>query len=222
MKLAALFTGGKDSCYAMYKEMDNIVCLITIISENKESFMYHTPNIEFTKLQAEAIQLPLITKATKGVKEEELKELEEAIKEAIDKYQIEGITTGAVASEYQKKRIQNICDKLNIKCINPLWGRDQEELVREIAKEFKIIISAVAAFPLDKTWLGKELNTTTINELVKLQKGRYEVSPTGEGGEYESTVIDAPFFKKKIKILETETIFTKDSGIFKILKAKLL
>jgi len=225
MKLAVLFTGGKDSCYAMYKAMqDNeIVCLITMISDNKESYMYHTPNISLTDLQAEAIGLPLVKKETPGVKEEELKELIEVIKEVKEKYEIDGIVTGAVASVYQASRIKKICDDLGLECVNPLWGRDQEELVREIVNSgFKIMISGVFAYPLDKEWLGKEIDIERVDKLVELQKGRYKISPTGEGGEYESTVLDAPFFKKKIEILESEAKFDKDSGIFLIKKAKLV
>ncbi len=100
MKLAALFSGGKDSCFALYKavkERHGIACLISLISENKESYMFHTPNIHLTNLQAEALELPLIAFKTKGEKEIELLDLEKAIKSAVKKYKIEGIVSGAVA-----------------------------------------------------------------------------------------------------------------------------
>ena len=217
MKLAVLFTGGKDSCYALHKALKDVVCLISIYSENEESYMYHTPNIEITKLQAKTIGLPLIVKKTKGKKEEELKELEGAIKEAIKKYKIEGVVTGAVESVYQGTRIQKICNKLDLWCFNPLWKKDQEELLREIIDlKFKVIISGVFAYPLDSTWLGKEIDEEMVDKLVELQKGRYKISPTGEGGEFESTVLDAPFFKKNIKIVDQETIDRVDSGVFNI------
>ena len=152
MKLGVLFSGGKDSTYALYKvmEQNQIVCLISIISKNPDSYMFHTPNINLTSLQAKALGLPLIRKTTRGVKEEELKDLKKTIAEAKERFGIEGIVTGAFASAYQKDRIQKICDELNLKCINPLWGKEPETLLREMLKDgFKFILSSIAAFGLE-------------------------------------------------------------------------
>ena len=123
MKIAALISGGKDSLYAAYQACKNneLKCLITLKSVNPESYMFHIPNIELVKLQARAMKLPLIFKKTLGVKEEELKDLENAIKIAIKKYKIKGLVSGAIESNYQKERIENICKKLGIKSITPLW-----------------------------------------------------------------------------------------------------
>jgi len=221
MKLGVLFSGGKDSCYALYKAMqkEDVVCLITIVSENPESYMFHTPNINLTKLQAEAIGIPLIQKTTKGEKEKELKELKSAIREAKELYRIEGVVTGAVESVYQATRIQKICSDLGLRCFNPLWQRDQLELVREIASLFDVIISGVFAYPLTKNWLGERINDELIGKLQILQE-RYQVSPTGEGGELETTVLDAPFFRKKIEITESEKNFDGYSGTLVIKDAK--
>jgi ABC transporter with metal-binding/Fe-S-binding domain ATP-binding protein len=224
MKLGALFSGGKDSTYALLKtwEKNQIVCLITVISRNKESYMFHTPNIEITQLQSEAIGLPLIQETTEGKKEEELKDLEKAIKKAKEIFNIEGIVTGAVESVYQSERIQRICDNLDLSCINPLWKKDQEELLKEIVKnKFKVIISGIFAYPLDESWLGRIIDEKAIKELVELRK-RYHISPSGEGGEIETTVLDAPFFKKKIEILESEIQAKDNSGVFIIKKARLI
>ena len=134
MKLASLFSGGKDSVCSAYlaKEQGNeIACLITILSENKESYMFHTPSIEKTRHQAKAMNIPLIIQKTKGKKEEELKDLEEAIKLAKERYKIEGVISGALASNYQKLRIENICKKLNLKSLsllNPFPTRNLQTL----------------------------------------------------------------------------------------------
>ncbi len=224
MKLAVLFSGGKDSTYALFKAMqkEEVACLISIVSKNKESYMFHTPNINITKLQAEAIGIPLIQKVTEGVKEEELKDLKRAIEEAKKSFNIEGVVTGAVESVYQAERIQRICNDLDLWCFNPLWLRDQEELLRDIIKAgFKVIISGVFAYPMGKNWLGKEIDKKIINELVKL-KEKYEISPSGEGGEIETTVLDAPFFKKKIEILDYKIETEENSGVFIIKKARLV
>lgn len=223
MKLGVLFSGGKDSAYALYKAMqkEEVVCLITVISKNKESYMFHTPNIGITELQAEAIGLPLIKETTKGIKEKELDDLKKAIKRAKEEYSIAGIVTGAIASNYQASRIQKICDELRLECINPLWGTDQTELLNEIvANKFKVVISGVFAEGLKKEWLGKEIDKKMIKDLAKL-KEQYKINPAGEGGEIESTVLDAPYFKKKIEITDAETQTEKNSGVYIIKKARL-
>ncbi len=224
MKLGVLFSGGKDSTYALFKAMEKneIVCLISIISKNKESYMFHVPNISLVDLQAEAIGLPLIKKITDGVKEEELRDLKDVIKEAKEKFEIEGIVTGAVESVYQSERIQKICDDLGLKCVNPLWKINQEDLLNELVKnKFKVVISGVFADFLDEKFLGKEINEEIINELVKLNE-KYQISPAGEGGEIETTVLDAPFFKKKIVVEDFKIEMDEDSGVFVIRKAKLI
>ncbi len=224
MRLGVLFSGGKDSTLALHLavEKEEVVCLITIISKNKESFMYHTPNIEISALQAEALGLPQITKTTQGEKEKELSELEDAIAEAARKYQIEGVVTGAVESVYQTERVQRICNHLGLWCFNPLWKHDQKALLEELLeKRFKVIISGVFAYPLDEKWLGKQIDTKLIDKLVDLQQ-KYGLSPAGEGGEIETTVLDAPLFKKKIEVLDYSVEFKGNSGVFIIKQARLV
>lgn len=132
MKLGVLFSGGKDSTFAAWLAKKNgyeIACLISIISENKESYMFHTPSVSKTEKQAEAMEIPIIIRKTKGEKEKELNDLKKAIKKAKEKFKIEGIVTGAVESVYQASRIQKICNELNLECFNPLWQMDQIELL---------------------------------------------------------------------------------------------
>jgi diphthine-ammonia ligase len=223
MRLGVLFSGGKDSTLALHKaaEKEEVVCLITLVSENKESFMFHTPNIDITALQAEAMGLPLIRKVTAGKPEEELKDLEVAIAQAIKDFNIEGVVTGAVESVYQATRIQQICNRLGVWCVNPLWKRNQKALLKEIVAEgFKAVISGVFAYPLDKKWLGKQIDEVMIDQLVTLSED-YGLSPSGEGGEIETTVLDAPLFKKKIKVLDSELEAKGNSGVFRIKQARL-
>jgi ABC transporter with metal-binding/Fe-S-binding domain ATP-binding protein len=223
MKLGVLFSGGKDSTLALHKaqEKEEVACLITLRSKNPESYMFHTPNIDITALQAEALGLPLIAKTTEGKKEEELADLEEAIAEAIREFHIEGVVTGAVESVYQAERVQRICNRLGIRCFNPLWKRNQKALLEELVeKRFRVVISGVFAYPLDERWLGKEIDAEVIGKLVALQQ-EYGISPAGEGGEIETTVLDAPLFKKKIEILDYTVEARGNSGVFRINKARL-
>ncbi len=203
MKLALLFSSGKDSTFAGFlakKYHHELTCLITMKSENPESYMFHTPSIPQTPSQAKAMQIPLIIKKTKGKKEQELKDLEQAIKQAIKEYKIEGIITGAVESIYQSSRIQKICNKLKIECFNPLWQKNQIELLEDLLKnKFKIIITGVAAYPLTKDYIGKQINKSFIKEVKELNK-KYQINPAGEGGEFETFVLNCPLFKHELKI----------------------
>ncbi|MBS3163560.1 diphthine--ammonia ligase [Candidatus Woesearchaeota archaeon] len=204
MRLAVLFTGGKDSCLALFKEHKNIVCLLTMFSENTESYMFHTSSIEITKLQAKALNLPLLKGKTSGEKELELKDLDKLIRKAIKKYRIDGIITGALYSVYQSERIANICNKLGLKCINPLWHLGPEEELNELLKnKFEFIMTSIAADGLDRSWLNKIITKIDVEKLKELNK-KYGVSLIGEGGCFESLVLNCPLFNKKLSITDYE------------------
>ena len=224
MKLGVLYSGGKDSTLALMKAKlhHEIVCLISIISKNEESYMFHTPNIDVTLLQSQAMELPLIRAETKGEKEKELEDLKNAIIEAVKRYKIEGIVTGAVRSTYQASRVQRICHELGLWCFNPLWLKNQIELLYEIVeKGIQPIISGIFAEPLDKSYLGAAIDKTMIEKLTRIAESHH-INPAGEGGEIETTVLDAPVFKKKIKITKQETTHEKFTGVFKIIDAELV
>ncbi|MCA9488115.1 MAG: diphthine--ammonia ligase [Nanoarchaeota archaeon] len=203
MKLGVLFSGGKDSVYAAYlakKNKHELSCLISIHSENKGSYMFHTPNISKTKKQSEVMNIPLIIQKTSGEKEIELKDLEEAISKAKLKYKIQGVVTGAIQSVYQSTRIQKICDKLGLECFNPLWQIDEEEYLKMLIKDkFKTILVGVFAYPFDEFWLGKEINSKFLKE-IKLFNEKYQIHVAGEGGEFETFVLDCPLFSNSLKI----------------------
>ncbi len=224
MRLGVLFSGGKDSTLALHyaAAKEEVACLITLVSENKESYMFHTPNIDITVFQAQALELPQITRTTKGEKERELLDLEEALAQATKEFQLEGIVTGAIESVYQAERVQKICCRLGLWCFNPLWKHDQKALLEELLeKKFKVIISGIFAYPLDEKWLGKKIDLKLIDSLMELQQ-KYGISPSGEGGEIETTVLDAPLFKKKIEILDYITEARGYSGVLKINEARLV
>jgi ABC transporter with metal-binding/Fe-S-binding domain ATP-binding protein len=224
MRVGVLFSGGKDSCLALSKAMKEhkVACLITIVSKNPESFMFHTPNIGITKLQAEAMRIPLISFPTEGKKENELEDLKKAIVEAKEKYGIEGIVTGSVRSTYQSSRIEKICKELDLWCFNPLWLIDEIEELNEVKDSgIKAIVSGVFAFPLEKELLGKPIDEEFIKKMVVL-KEKWKINPAGEGGEIETTVLDAPFFKSKIELIDTSIEYENYSGMFIINKARLV
>ena len=207
VKLGALFSSGKDSCYAMWtmiKQNYSIECLISIASKNKDSYMFHTPNIEFIKEQSKAMEIPLVWQETEGEKEKELEDLKEALIKAKELYKIEGVVSGALFSSYQRDRIEKICDGLGLKIFTPLWHKNQEMELRELINEgFEVIVSSVAADGLGEKWLGRKLTLKDVIELKDLNK-KYGINVAFEGGEAETFVLDAPIFKKKIIVKKAE------------------
>jgi len=209
MRLAALVTGGKDSILALYRAQKmghTIEVLATMISERSDSYMFHFPNIHLTDYISRALEIPLVKAETSGIKEKELDDL----KQLLASLDVDGVVSGAIQSSYQKERIERICDDLGIKSVAPLWHQDPLDIMNELIDlKFNVIIVGVYAYGLDQTWLGKEINTETLEKLVELNE-KFQISLVGEGGEYESLVLDAPFYKKRIEIVKEARLVNKD------------
>ena len=220
MRVAVLATGGKDSALALYKVLNEdheVKYLVSMIPLREDSWMFHYPNIRLVDLFAEAADIPLVKAETLAVKEREVEDLKRLI-EGLD---VDAIVSGAIASTYQKSRIEKICKQLGLECIAPLWHENPLNILKEIvALKFEVIITGVYAYGFSIEWLGRKIDDATIRALIELN-GHYGISLVGEGGEYETLVLDAPFFKKRIKIIEAEKIWKNQSGYFLITKAKL-
>ncbi|MGC8567652.1 MAG: diphthine--ammonia ligase [Candidatus Micrarchaeia archaeon] len=217
--IACLFSGGKDSMLALHKAYAQGLLtelLITMESENAFSYMFHKPSIAFTTLQAEALGIKQVFYYTKGEKEKELEDLEKALVEV----GASKLITGAVASTYQKSRIEAICNKHGIELLSPLWGINPEEELMELASSYDVIITQVAAEGLDESLLGKRIDKDMALRLMDLSK-KFGINPLFEGGEAESFVLDAPLFKKRIKIAKAEKVWKGDYGFYDIKEAYL-
>jgi diphthine-ammonia ligase len=224
MKAGILFSGGKDSTYAAYLARaagDQLECLITLSPLRSDSYMFHYPNIQWTTMQADTMHLSQVTLETKGVKEEELTDLRSAIEIAKRDYSIECVYTGALASVYQKSRVENICNELGVKAVSPLWQIDPiAHLNNIIASGFEVIMTGVAALGLDETWLGRALDKDAIRDLARLHS-KYRVNPGLEGGEGETFVLDCPLFDRRIEIIASKRHWKGDAGYLEILDARL-
>jgi predicted ATP pyrophosphatase (TIGR00289 family) len=139
----------------------------------------------------------------------------------IERLKVDGVVTGAVASTYQKTRIDAVCEQLGLKSIAPLWHRDPLSILKELVDlNFNAIITGVYAYGFTREWLGRSITADAIEALEKLNR-QYDVSLVGEGGEYETLVLDGPIFTKRIKIVDAETVWKGQSGCFLVKKAVL-
>lgn len=220
MTNACLYSGGKDSTLALHKaaaEGVDIGLLITFLSSNRSSYMFHYPNAKMTKFQAESLGIRQVFVNTEGKKEEELKDIEKAL---IDN-EVSLLVTGATYSVYQADRIKRITDRLGIDNMAPLWHIDPLEELNELAERFEAIITSVSAEGLDESYLGKRIDGDMIKRLAELNK-KYKINMLFEGGEAESFVLNAPLFKKRIKINKARTEWNGVSGAYFIEDAMLL
>jgi diphthine-ammonia ligase len=223
MKAAVLFSGGKDSTMAVYKAIEegyDVEYLVSMISDNPESYMFHVPNIHITELSSEAMEIPLIMAKTHGVKEKELDDLKGVLNKLKDRG-VEAIFAGALASEYQKSRIDQLCSDLGLVSIAPLWHIDPKKYMEEIIDSgFEVIIISVSAEGLDESWLGRRIDHQLLEEIINLNS-KYGMHMAFEGGEAETLVLDCPIFKRRIKIIEASNVWDRDSGYLLINKAEL-
>uniref|UniRef100_A0A8C2V5L2 Diphthine--ammonia ligase n=1 Tax=Chinchilla lanigera TaxID=34839 RepID=A0A8C2V5L2_CHILA len=219
MRVAALISGGKDSCYNMMQCIaagHQIVALANLRpDENREksdeldSYMYQTVGHQAIDLYAEAMALPLYRRTIRGrsldtgweytkCEGDEVEDLYELLKLVKENEEVDGISVGAILSDYQRVRVENVCKRLNLQPLAYLWQRNQEDLLREmIASNIQAVIIKVAALGLDPDkHLGKTLDEME-PYLLELSK-KYGVHVCGEGGEYETFTLDCPLFKKKI------------------------
>ena len=225
MKVASLFSGGKDSTYSIYKakqEGHQIRCLITILPLSEESMLLHFPNIELTKLQSKAMGIPQIyIESRSNETETEVNLIEKILAKAKSEHDLEGLVHGGILSEFQKNIFDRVCSKLNLKLISPLWQKEQIEYMKNlIESNFNFIITSVSADGLDEKWLGKEITIQDLEKLDQLSK-KYGFNINFEGGEAETIVIDCPLFSHPIMILKSRKIWDGIRGRFEILDAEL-
>ncbi|WP_052886128.1 diphthine--ammonia ligase [Thermoproteus uzoniensis] len=225
MDLLALYTGGKDSHYALMRAVEEghtVKCLITAEPARQDSYMFHAVNARWALLHGEAMGVPHYLVEVSGVKEREVEELGEVLAKYRRECGADGVLTGAIASRYQKERVDRLAERLGLAHVAPLWGRDQGELLLAEAAAEEFVIVAVMAMGLDARWLGARIGPREAEALLSLSK-RYGFSPVGEGGEFETYVVASPLLRgKRVEILEADTYWSPAGwGVYAIKSARL-
>ena len=201
MRLAVLFSGGKDSCLALHKVLergDEAKYLLNIYPKNVDSFMFHKQDLSLLKMQVERLGIEMVSVESEGIEEKELDDLKKLIGKVSDS--VEGIVVGGIASSYQGKRIKKICDEFGLEFVAPLWDYESDKLWDELLKEgFEVIMIKVACDGIGKEWLGRVIDRDALDELKKLSV-KYKFRLDFEGGEAETTVLNMPEYSRKIEI----------------------
>jgi len=202
MSWAALTSGGKDSVLSIQKAIDNgmdVRYVVTARPGNRDSYMFHSANLDVVPVIAEVGGMEYVEITTHGHKEEELADLEEGL----SKLEVEGVIAGAVASEYQATRVEKITDRLGMGRVAPLWHMDTEALLNEVAGRMDAMIIVTTAEGLDATFLGAHIDKALIDRLKGVAR-KHRINLAGEGGEYESLTLNAPFYSRPITYTSSE------------------
>ncbi len=225
MKLASLFSGGKDSTFAIHlaqKQGHEVVCLLSVFTKSDESHLLHHPNLQWTKLQSESMNIPQLTARSDSEKtEDELSVLSTLLQKAKEKFNIEGLVHGGIKSQFQKEKFESLCVELDLVSVAPLWGTDPLQYMNElIDNNFNFIMTTVTSDGLDDTWLGKSISKSEI-EILKELSEKFKFNLNFEGGEAETFVLDCPLFSNPITINQSEKIWDGYRGRFEIVDAGL-
>ncbi len=225
MKIAALYSGGKDSTFAIYRaksEGHSVSCLVTIFPRSEESHLLHHPNISMTKLQARLLGIPQIAASVDSDKTEmELDELKKMLKAAKEEFGIEGVVHGGIKSAYQKKHFESACSSLGLEVLAPLWNVDEKNYLRELVRTgFCFIVTSVTSEGLDDSWLGRQVAAEDVEKLIDISS-KFGFNASFEGGEAETFVTGCPLFSGRIKIIKSQTTWDGYRGRFEITEAVL-
>jgi len=225
MKLGSLFSGGKDSTFAIYlaqKQGHEVTCLLSIFTKSEESHLLHYPNLQWTKLQSESMNIPQLTiHSESNETNDELSALEKLLQNAKDQFHIEGLVHGGIKSQFQKEKFESLCLKLDLVAITPLWNKEPEQYMNDLLdSDFIFIMITVSSDGLDDTWLGKEITKSDIDTLKNLSV-KFGFNLNFEGGEAETFVVNCPLFSNSIKINKSKKIWDGYRGRFEIMDAGL-
>ena len=199
MKVFSSWSGGKESCLACYKAISegfDVAYLLNFISEDGTRSRAHGISSELIALQAKALGMPIIqVKSTWKGYEEKLKESVEELKER----GVKGGVFGDIDLEEHKEWVDRVCSEVEVASIEPLWGNEPREILKEFVNAgFKAIVIKVKADLFDEEWLGRELTREFIEDLPG------EIHPCGEHGEYHTFVIDGPLFQSRVEIVKSD------------------
>ena len=246
MRVAVLASGGKDSAYAAWwaqLQGWEVVSLVTVLVKGDDSMMFQLQNTWITAFQASSSGVPWKPIISFGEEEEEVGDLESSI--TAEGYildfneifppgieipenlvihngplDIDGLVVGALRSDYQKTRIERMCQRLGIASFSPLWHKDQGEHMQSFLEHgFGVVFTSVSTEGMSADWVGRTLDGESLTELRGLSK-RHRFNLDGEGGEFETIVVSAPHMRRDL-ILEGETFWKGSRGSLEILSCRL-
>ena len=225
MRVAVLGSGGKDSTYAAWwSQLQGweVVCIVTVRVIGDDSFMFQIDNTPVAGLQASSMGIPWLPVVTKGVEEKEIYDLENAILGNSDsesdfskiwpdqfelpdsmslhsgKLEIDGLVSGALRSDYQKTRLELMCERIGVRSFSPIWHKSPSQHMRSLLNHgFGVVFTSVSSEGMDESWIGLRLDSKSLDRLENLSR-KHRFNLDGEGGEFETIVVEGPHMRGRI------------------------
>ncbi|MDO5853190.1 MAG: diphthine--ammonia ligase [Thermoplasmata archaeon] len=220
MRLASLYSGGKDSTFSLYlaeQSGHDVPYLVNVVPEDAASWIFHTPNLSVVPLMAESMGKKLVTAPSSGTEEGDM----DGLRRALEGLDVEGVVSGAIWSDYQWDRMNIVCGDLGLKLIAPLWRKDQDMLMDQFLDSgIRSIIVGCYAEGLGEEWLGRTIDARAVEEL-KAIRAKTGISIMGEGGEYESLTVDSPMHSAPLEIVSSEREWSRSGGTLRVTSARL-
>jgi len=222
MTVTALVSGGKDSVYSAYladTQGRTVDELLVLRPDDPDSMLFHTPNLDLVELQARAWGKRHRSVPVAGRTEpDELAALERALADDSG-----WIVAGAIQSSYQWARLLSVAARVGRPVYTPLWRKEPGRVVREeIAAGLDIRLVHLAAEPLGPDLLGRRLDLPLVEEIERRSASVRPTNVAGEGGEYETAVVDAPFFSARIEFTEAAPSVGPSSSRLHVRSARLV
>jgi predicted ATP pyrophosphatase (TIGR00289 family) len=195
---------------------------LSIFPKSEDSHLLHHPNLRWTKLQSESMNIPQLTASSNSDDtDDELITMENLLQNAKDQFQIDGLVHGGIKSKFQKEKFETLCLKLNLASIAPLWETEPKKYMNDLLdSDFNFMMMTVSSDGLDEQWLGKLISKSDI-EILNNLSGKFGFNLNFEGGEAETFVIDCPLFSNPIKINQFTKNWDGYRGRFEIVDAEL-
>lgn len=215
MRLASLYSGGKDSTFSLYlmeQQGHDIPYLVNVVPEDAASWIFHTPNLDVVPLMAESMGKELVTAPSTGTEEGDL----EGLRNALYGLDVEGVVSGAIWSDYQWDRMNIVCGELDLKLFAPLWRKDQDMVMDQFLDSgIRAMIVGCYAEGLGEEWLGRIIDRDAVEELKQI-RSKTGISIMGEGGEYESLTLDSPMHSAPLEIVSSERDWSRQGGTMRV------
>ncbi|MHB8633563.1 MAG: diphthine--ammonia ligase [Thermoplasmatota archaeon] len=199
MRVVALLSGGKDSVAAIDVAQNhgwNVVVALTVTPAQDDAWLFHTPNLGVVRGVAECLGIPLVEAACRTGADREVEDLEMALRGVARAFAVDGIVSGAIESDYQRTRIEAIAHRLALKSFAPLWHKDAWAYLTPMLG-WDIRFARVAADGVPNAWAGERLDA---RHLAALMGHPARPHPAGEGGEYETLVLAAPCYRRRLVV----------------------
>ena len=201
MKVCSLYSGGKDSTYAIHWAVFHgfdVLYTVTLIPQRQDSWMFQVPNVAWAPVASEAMGIDSLVFFTSGEKDRELDDLRRAFRTCKSEG-AEGIVSGALLSDYQRMNIAVLAEAEGLKTYSPLWRKDQKSYLMSLVEEgFKILITSASAYGFPFDLVGNVLDLEGVKRIVEASE-KFGFNPAFEGGEAETFVLSAPLYRRELK-----------------------